>query len=79
MHYFFYTFCYYPFINPRVNPAAILPVNGMLKLVIANEEAVTAWPSTALIPGIYIVRFATVIRAVSDIVWSLFQFMLAIS
>jgi hypothetical protein len=31
---------YYPFINPIVNPADILPVNGIPKLVIAKEEAV---------------------------------------
>ena len=31
---------YHPLINPRVNlPADILPVNGIPKLVIANEEA----------------------------------------
>ena len=33
----------YPFINPIVNPADILPVRGIPKLVIANEEAVAAW------------------------------------
>ena len=33
---------YHPFINPIVNPADILPVNGIPKLVIANEEAVAA-------------------------------------
>ena len=52
MHYFFYTFSCYPFINPIVNPADILPVNGIPKLVIANDEAVAAaaaWPSP-LIP-----------------------------
>ena len=33
-------------INPIVNPAHILPVNGIPKLVIANEEAVAvAWIS----------------------------------
>ena len=42
MHYFFYTFSCYPFINPIVNPADILPVNGIPKLVIASE-AVAAW------------------------------------
>jgi hypothetical protein len=50
MHYL-YRFSYHPFINPIVNPADILPVNGIPKLVIANEEeAVTAaaWPSPLL-------------------------------
>jgi hypothetical protein len=31
-----------PLINPIVNPADILPVSGISKLVIANEEAVAA-------------------------------------
>jgi hypothetical protein len=34
------SFSYYPFINPIVNPADILPVNGIPKLVIANEKEV---------------------------------------
>ena len=33
---------YHPFINPIVNPADILPVSGIPKLVIANEETVAA-------------------------------------
>ena len=33
---------YHPLINPRVNPADIIPVNGIPKLVIANEEVVAA-------------------------------------
>ena len=33
---------YHPFINPIVNPADILPVNGIPKLVIANEEEADA-------------------------------------
>jgi hypothetical protein len=37
MHYL-YRFSYHPFINPIVNPADILPVKGIPKLVIANEE-----------------------------------------
>jgi hypothetical protein len=58
--------CYYhPFINPIVNPADILPVNGIPKLVVANEEAVTAaWLSLTVPPliiGICIVRFASVV------------------
>ena len=35
-------FYYHPFINPIVNPADILPVNGIPKLVIANEEEAVA-------------------------------------
>ena len=72
---------YHPFINPIVNPADILPVRGIPKLVIANEEAVAAaWlsPLTPLIPGICIVRFATVVSAPSETCWSLFQFTFAI-
>ena len=47
------------FINPIVNPADILPVNGIPKLVIANEEAVAAaWISPPLIPGICIIIIA---------------------
>ena len=38
----FLSFSYHPFINPIVNPADILPVSGIPKLVIANEEAVAA-------------------------------------
>jgi hypothetical protein len=59
----------HPFINPIVNPADILPVNGIPKLVIANEEAVAAtWPSLVpLISGICIVRFEIVVIASSDI------------
>ena len=34
-----YFFFHHPFINPIVNPADILPVNGIPKLVIASEEA----------------------------------------
>ena len=44
---------------------SILPVRGIPKLVIANEEAIAAaaWPSqlTPLISGICIVRFAMVV------------------
>src|SRR5919107_5618453 len=56
--------------NPIVNPADILPVNGIPKLVIANEEAVAAaWLSLTVPPliiGICIVRFASVVIAPSD-------------
>jgi len=40
----------HPLMNPIVNPTAdILSVNGIPKLVIANEDAVaTAWPSILL-------------------------------
>src|SRR5215203_4375325 len=42
MHYF-YHFSYHPLINPIVNPADILlPVNGIPKLLIANEEEAVA-------------------------------------
>jgi hypothetical protein len=42
----------------------------MPKLVIGDEEAVAAaaWASPPLIPGICIVRFATVVSAPSDTV-----------
>jgi hypothetical protein len=59
-------------INPIVNPADILPVNGIPKLVIANEEAVAAaWLlSPLLIPlilGICIIsRFDNVVIVPSD-------------
>ena len=54
---------YHHLINPRVNPADILPVSGIPKLVIANEEAVAAWlsPLTLLIPGISIIAFKSVV------------------
>jgi hypothetical protein len=68
MHYFFYTFSCYPLINPRVNPADILPVRGIPKLVIANE-AVAAWtspPLPLLTPGIYVSAFESVIIAPSE-------------
>ena len=49
MHYF-YHFSYHPLINPIVNPADILlPVNGIPKLLIANEEAAAAWTSPTLL------------------------------
>jgi hypothetical protein len=59
---------YYPFINPIVNPADILPVRGIPKLVIANEEAVAAAWLSPLIIGICIVRFESVVIAPSDTV-----------
>ena len=37
-----HSLCYYPFINPIVNPADILPVRGIPKLVIASEAVVAA-------------------------------------
>jgi hypothetical protein len=63
-------------INPIVNPADILPVNGIPKLVIVTEAA-AAW-LLSLIAGICMITFASVVIAPSDTVWSLFQFMLAI-
>lgn len=56
-------------INPIVNPADMLPVNGIPKLVIANEDAVVAaWPSPPLIPGICVIAFESVVIAPSDTV-----------
>jgi hypothetical protein len=55
------TLPYHPFINPIVNPADILPVNGIPKLVIANEEAVVAaWISLLqiIITEVYVVIIA---------------------
>jgi hypothetical protein len=62
-------FYYHPFINPIVNPADILPVRGIPKLVIANEEVVTAaaWLLSPK-PGIYIIAFESVVIAPSDTV-----------
>jgi hypothetical protein len=37
--YYLYPFSYHPLINPIVNPADMLPVSGIPKLVIANEAA----------------------------------------
>ena len=55
---------YHPFINPIVNPADILPVNGMPKLVIANEEeAVAAAWLLSPKPGICIIAFESVVIA----------------
>jgi hypothetical protein len=72
-----YSLYYHPFINPKVNPADILPVNGMLKLVIATEAAAAAW-SSPLKPRICVLKFEIVVIVPSDTVSSLFQFMLAI-
>ena len=59
-------------INPIVNPADILPVRGIPKLVIANEEAVAAiWSSfkvPPLIPGICVVTLASVVNALQRLV-----------
>jgi hypothetical protein len=56
-------------INPIVNPAEILPVNGIPKLIVANEAVAAVWASTllTLIPGICIVRLESVVIAPSDI------------
>jgi hypothetical protein len=56
-------------INPIVNPDHILPVNGIPKLVMANEEAVAvAWISLLelLIPVICIIAFVSIVIASSD-------------
>ena len=67
-NYFFLSSSNHPLINPRVNPADILPVKGILKLDIANEEAVVAaWPS-ALIPGMCISTSESVVIASSETV-----------
>jgi hypothetical protein len=61
-----------PFRNPIVNPADILlPVNGIPRLVIANEDAVAAaaWPSPLLpllIPRICISTFESVVITPSE-------------
>jgi hypothetical protein len=47
MHYYLSSILtpYRPLINPRLNPADMLPVNGKPKLVIDREEAIAAaWP-----------------------------------
>jgi hypothetical protein len=54
-------------INPRVNPADILPERGIPKLVIANDEAVAVW-LLSLMPGICVIRFESVVIAPSDTV-----------
>jgi hypothetical protein len=52
-------------INPIVNPDDILPARGIPKLVIANEEAVSAvWPSP-LILVICVIAFESVVIAPS--------------
>ena len=53
-------------INPIVNPADILPVRGIPKLVIANEDVAAAWPSPK--PGICVIAFEIVVIAPSDTV-----------
>jgi hypothetical protein len=58
-------------INPIVNPADILPVNGIPKLVIVNEAvAAAAWPSIllpSLILGICIINaFESIAIAIGD-------------
>jgi hypothetical protein len=63
-----YSLSCHPFINPIVNPADILPVNGIPKFVIANEAAADCpWSLLLLlIPGICIIRFVSVVSAPSD-------------
>src|SRR5215212_8832444 len=64
-------FYYHPLINPRVNPADILSVSGIPKLVIANEEeavTVAAWLLSILVmlvPGICVIAFESVVIAPS--------------
>jgi hypothetical protein len=48
------SFFYHPFRNPIVNPADILPVNGIPKFVIATKEDIAAaWLLSILVPLIY--------------------------
>jgi hypothetical protein len=54
----------HPLINPIVNPADILPVNGIPKFVIATEAA-AAW-LLSLIPGICMIAFEIVVIPSSD-------------
>jgi hypothetical protein len=57
------------FLNPIVNPADILPVRGIPKLVIANEEeAVAAAWLLSPKPGICIIAFESVAIVPSDTV-----------
>jgi hypothetical protein len=60
--------CYHhPFINPIVNPADILPVRGIPKLVIANQETVAAAWLLSPKPGIcIIIAFESVVIVPSD-------------
>jgi hypothetical protein len=55
-------------INPIVNPADILPVNGIPKLVIDNEAAAWRFALTPLIPGICVIAFESVVIVSSDAV-----------
>ena len=67
--YYFYPFSCQTFINPRVNPADILPVRGITKLVITNEEAVAAEWLLSPKPTIsIIIAFEIVVIASSDTV-----------
>jgi hypothetical protein len=58
----------------------MLPVNGMPKLVMANEDAAARLLSilVPLVYGICVIRLATVVIVPSDTCCSLFQLMLAI-
>ena len=56
------------FDKSKSNPADILPVNGIPRLVIANDEAVEAAWLSPLIPGICIIAFDTAVIAFSDTV-----------
>jgi hypothetical protein len=81
MHYYLSSILtpYRPLINPRLNPADMLPVNGKPKQVIDREVASTWYLLLfPLIPGISVIVFESVIMAPSDICRSLFRFILTI-
>jgi hypothetical protein len=62
---------YYPFINPIANPADILPVNGIPKLVITIGEAVAVVLKLPVLPvttGIGRIAFESVVIVPSDTV-----------
>ena len=59
---------YHPLINPRVNPADILPVRGIPKLVIANEAPISEVWTYPLLLVISIIAFESVVIAPSNIV-----------
>ena len=62
-NYFFLSLSNHPLINLIVNPADILSVRGIPKLIIANEEAAAAaWPSA--LPLIAIICVTILVRVV---------------
>ena len=65
----------YPRTNPKVNPTAVLPVNGIPKSEIVRF---VVWPLTLLSPGIYFVAFSIVNATLCETSCSLCQSMLTI-